>query len=266
MGSKGIVERMDVRPDNLYYKEHVTRYEFAQTYIKGGPILDIASGTGYGSELLRSNFDVLVVGVDIDRPSLIAARHAYPNPQIAFLASSGTHLPFQDASFSAITSMETLEHIREDREFLHELRRVLRSDGVCVISTPNRLYSLSHGITNPYHVREYSETELVELLSTFFQSVQVFYQGFDTRYHSEVREYAESIQSRKNQLNAPLSWVINHIYQPIKRLIPVSVVNYFIRKIMGLSYPQPRITDITISEQPVQDFSNFVVVCRKAAN
>lgn len=51
-GAKGTVERMDARPENLYYREHVARYEFAQTYIKGGPILDIASGTGYGSELL----------------------------------------------------------------------------------------------------------------------------------------------------------------------------------------------------------------------
>ncbi len=55
-------------------------------------------------------------------------------------------------------------------------------------------------------------------------------------YHAEVKTYAETISS---------------------------VVNYFIRKLLGLSYPQPHVADITISKQPVPDFSNFVVVYRK---
>lgn len=167
MSSKGITERMHVNPSSLYYWEHVARYEFARNYINDGPILDIASGTGYGSELLHSYCRAMVVGVDVDRPSLTAARRGYSNPRITFLAASGTHLPFQDASFAAIVSLETIEHIQEDRTFLSELRRVLRPDGVCIISTPNRLYSLHHDITNPYHVREYVETELIELLSSF---------------------------------------------------------------------------------------------------
>lgn len=266
MSSKGITERMHVNPDSLYYREHVARYEFARNYINDGPILDIASGTGYGSELLHSSCRAMVVGVDVDWPSLKAARRTYANPRITFLAASGTHLPFRDTSFAAIVSLETIEHIQEDRTFLSELRRVLRPDGICVISTPNRLYSLHHNITNPYHVREYIETELVELLSSVFESIEVFYQGFATTYHAEVKTYAESIQSQKKQLHPLLRWGIDHIYRPLKRLIPSSVVNYFIRKLLGLSYPQPHVADITISKQPVPDFSNFVVVCRKTNN
>lgn len=61
---------MHVNPDSLYYREHVARYEFARNYINDGPILDIASGTGYGSELLHSSCRAMVVGVDVDWPSI----------------------------------------------------------------------------------------------------------------------------------------------------------------------------------------------------
>jgi ubiquinone/menaquinone biosynthesis C-methylase UbiE len=263
MGKSEIVERMDVRENSLYYREHLARYDLARKYVSPGPILDIASGTGYGCDLLQPIYQALVVGIDIDFPALSAARRAYANRQITFLSASGTQIPFRTETFNTITSMETLEHIQDDQGFLAELSRVVRPDGVCILSTPNRMYSLKHGITNPYHMREYSETELVDLVSRFFSSVQIFYQGFDNDYHTTVREYSDAIQSRKENLNPVLRWVINHIYRPAKKLIPTSVANYYIRKFLHLSFPTPSSAHIAISPNPVQDCSNFVLVCRK---
>lgn len=263
MKSNGIVERMDVRPENLFYQEHVVRYNLARKYISPKPLLDIAAGTGYGSNLLQGSTQMLVVGMDLDLPSMLDAHHSYPNPQVMFMVGSGTAIPFSTGVFGNIISMETLEHIQDDRCFLSELARVLEPDGVCIISTPNRSYSLKHEINNPYHVREYTEDELVQLLKSFFSSIQVFYQGFDQNYHNKVRSYSESIQSQKKRRNPILRWGIDHIYRPLKGRIPDSLTNLFIRKLLGLSYPQPNLTDITISAQPVEDCSNFIVVCYK---
>ena len=193
MGINGIVERIAVRPDDLFYREHVARYELARKYVDHGPLLDIACGSGYGSEMLQDACEAMVVGIDIDQTAVAAAKQAFSNPQIVFMVGTGTALPFQPDSFLTITSMETLEHIEDDRGFLGELSRVLRPEGTCIISTPNQMHSLTHRVTNPYHVREYSEDQLKNLLSSFFQSIQVFYQGFDDSYHETVQNYAETI-------------------------------------------------------------------------
>lgn len=264
MRKKRELERMDVNPNDLHYREHLARYDFACRYVSPGPLLDIASGTGYGCAYLQADCKAHVVGIDIDRTSALEAHKAYPDPRITFMVGDGTAIPFQANTFKTITCLETLEHIQDDARFLSELARVLRSDGICVLSATNRLYSQKHEIRYPYHVREYDESELLQLLSSFMQPVQIFYQGFEERYHEDVRKYANEIQIQKRKLPKILRWAIDHFYQPFKQYIPVSITNHFIRNLLGLSYPQPGLTDITISTLPLVDCSTFVVICRKS--
>ncbi|MCX7791214.1 MAG: class I SAM-dependent methyltransferase [Chloroflexaceae bacterium] len=158
MQSTTVVERMEAETASLFFQEHVARYRFAANHIRSGRVLDIACGTGYGAEILAEIGEVEIIGVDVFRPALFQARDAYPDRRISFLAGSGTQLPFGSETFHAIVTLETIEHIADDKAFLHELARVLRADGVCVLSTPNRQYSLDRKIHNPYHVREYWPT------------------------------------------------------------------------------------------------------------
>ena len=58
----------------------------------------------------------------------------------------------------------------DDVLFLKEIYRVLRPGGVAVITTPNRLMSLSR---NPWHVREYAADELTKLAQTIFHYVEM---------------------------------------------------------------------------------------------
>ena len=44
---------------------------------------------------------------------------------------------FPDASFAAVTLWQVLEHIRNPREVLLEVRRVLKPGGICLLSVPN---------------------------------------------------------------------------------------------------------------------------------
>jgi SAM-dependent methyltransferase len=46
-------------------------------------------------------------------------------------------LPWADGQFDRIVSIDTLEHLEDDRPFLHELRRVLRPDGQAIVTVPN---------------------------------------------------------------------------------------------------------------------------------
>ena len=114
-----------------------------------------------------------VTGLDIDLPTVVAARAKYQAPGLRFEAGSVAAMPFADASFDCAVSFETLEHLAEQQEMLAELRRVLRPDGVLIISTPNKAeYSEKRDFHNEYHVRELHEDEFRALLGRYFGAQQ----------------------------------------------------------------------------------------------
>jgi len=48
-------------------------------------------------------------------------------------------LPYQDSTFDIVTATEVIEHLEDFRALLREIYRVLKTGGVCVLSTPNIL-------------------------------------------------------------------------------------------------------------------------------
>jgi SAM-dependent methyltransferase len=78
-------------------------------------------------------------------------------------------LPFSAAEFDRVVSFETIEHIAEQAEFLDEIKRVLKPDGVLILSCPNKAeYSDKRGFTNEFHVKELYRRELEALLAPRF--------------------------------------------------------------------------------------------------
>ena len=182
---------------------------------------------------------------------------------IRCLVADGISLPFGDNCFANIVTLETVEHVIHHRDFLQELSRVLHADGLCILSTPNRTYSLRRGIANPYHVREFDADDLRELLRDYFDSVVIYFQGLSSSYHSRVAQYAESVQQRKSTLSLPKRFVIDHIYHRAKCLVPARLTNLFIRSILGLSFPQPQPDDILFSFDLVQECNVLIAACRQ---
>ena len=63
-------------------------------------------------------------------------------------------LPFPDAAFDLVVHSDTLEHVEEPREALHECRRVLAPGGACVFTVPvlvGRLTASRRGRPASYH-------------------------------------------------------------------------------------------------------------------
>ncbi len=146
--------------------EHWHRYLFAREYAKGKRVLDIPSGEGYGSHLLAGVADS-VVGIDIAADAVAHANEKYRRDNLSYLAASGTKIPLPDASFDFIVSFEMIEHIHEQEAFLAEVNRLLKPDGVFLISSPNRVeYTEKTGYKNEYHVKELAHDELRAQLNT----------------------------------------------------------------------------------------------------
>lgn len=149
--------------------EHWHRYVLVRAWVAGKVVLDAACGEGYGSAFLAETA-ARVVGVDVSSDAVTHARSKYGGKaNLQYLEASATSIPLPDGSIDIVVSFETIEHLQDQEAMLAEFRRVLRPDGILVLSAPNRpVYSEEKNYRNEYHVREHDRMELSALLSPRF--------------------------------------------------------------------------------------------------
>lgn len=152
--------------DNPLHQRLLKPYVIAKEWIQGD-LLEVGCGEGRGIDML---LPYIASYSAIDKIDTAVARLKEKYPSGTFISGHLPPLPFQDASFDSLVSFQVIEHIEDDTLFLKEIHRVLRPNGIGLITTPNRLMSLSR---NPWHVREYTGEELTGLAKTIFQHVDV---------------------------------------------------------------------------------------------
>lgn len=245
-------------PGSPWYVVHVARYLFAQPHVEGRLTLDIACGTGYGLPILQERAR-RVIGVELDPRAAQEAKRNINGSPAAVIMADGCRLPFADQTFDVITSFETIEHLEERRQFVAELRRVLKAEGVCIVSTPNANHTkpVNGKPRHPYHVHEYTPEELQAELSDYFGEVQMLGQALDARFiippfWDEQEELAKNPRMRKHIL---LWRALNKV--PLKSRDLVS------RAVWG--HPLiPAETDYQFSQASVETAPVLVAICRGA--
>nr|WP_317850726.1 glycosyltransferase [Stenotrophomonas sp. OVS01A] len=137
-------------------------------------MLDLASGEGYGSAMLAGQARS-VRGVDISAEAVAHAAGIYAGrSNLQYLQGSAAQIPLPDQCVDVVVSFETVEHLLEQEQMLAEIRRVLRPEGVLVMSSPNKeVYSDKAGYHNEYHVKELYLDQFLELLGTQFPEIRV---------------------------------------------------------------------------------------------
>jgi SAM-dependent methyltransferase len=162
--------------NNDLWGEHVARYAFAARLACEKRALDLGCGTGYGTAQLADTA-AAAVGIDV-APEAIA--YALSNYSAArFLQCSAAAVPFPAASFDVVTAFEVIEHLPDWRALLVEARRVLRANGILIVSTPNRRYyaeTRAAAGPNPFHTHEFEYGEFRGALTEFFPHVQILFQ------------------------------------------------------------------------------------------
>jgi SAM-dependent methyltransferase len=140
----------------------------------GARVLDGAVGLGQLGVRMRAR-GARVFGIDF---SFDAARFA-TDAGVPSIVGDMTRLPFRDATFDAVTSGETLEHLERDGEAAGEIARALRSGGTAVVTVPalRALWSKSDQFQD--HKRRYSRGELRALFERAGMTVgKAAYWGF----------------------------------------------------------------------------------------
>lgn len=191
--------------------DHWARYLMSCEVASNKAVLDIACGEGYGSALL-AEVASSVIGVDVSEEAVNHAKRRYTKSNLEFRVGNCAAIPLNDSSVDLVVSFETLEHHDQHAEMFREIRRVLRSDGLLVISTPDRLeFSKIQGTTpNPYHVKELYRDEFEALLRSNFAYVAmlgqriVFGSGIfleDTAGTVVVHTLADEVGSRPQRFS-----------------------------------------------------------------
>jgi GT2 family glycosyltransferase/ubiquinone/menaquinone biosynthesis C-methylase UbiE len=163
--------------------EHWHRYLYTTRFVKDKVVLDIACGEGYGSFLLSTSNAKKVIGVDIDEEAVKNARNSYKNNDLEFVNGDVTSIPIESNKIDVIISFETIEHINEHQQklFLLEIARVLKPDGILIISTPNKLtYSDLPDYKNEFHIKEFYVDEFLDFLRKEFEYIELLGQRIFT--------------------------------------------------------------------------------------
>ena len=163
---------VELETPEIHY-EHLHRYYFAAQFAAGKNVLDLASGEGYGCVILASKA-LQVVGVEFDEMAVKHSTRRYQLSNVEFLQGTITGVPIQgEEIFDVITCFEAIEHIEEHDKLMVEIRRLLKQDGLFILSSPNKsLYTDEANYHNPYHVKELYFDELRSLLTNNFNHVQ----------------------------------------------------------------------------------------------
>jgi SAM-dependent methyltransferase len=149
---------------NPTWQRHAAAYAAAAELLPPGRVLDLGCGTGHSFALLAPRE---TVGVDIE-PAALAGQ-----PRETVVADM-RELPFPDASFASVLSVQSIEHVPDPERAMAEARRVLALGGTAIFVTPNRLtFGPPDEIVDPYHHVELDEPELRALCATAFDQVDV---------------------------------------------------------------------------------------------
>ncbi|RRS00366.1 class I SAM-dependent methyltransferase [Glycomyces terrestris] len=107
----------------------------------GVELLELGSGIGVGAALVAREFAAYVTGLDrskaqLDRAAAVNADDLEAlSGRLAFREGSVTAIPFPDASFDGVYSVEALQHVDDLAAVAREAHRVLRPGGAFAAAT-----------------------------------------------------------------------------------------------------------------------------------
>lgn len=158
---------------------HLNRYSMVKSLCADKTVLDAACGEGYGSFLMKKWGAASVDGVDIDKDTIEHASKLFASENVRFHTNTVEKLPFPDYTFDLIVSFETMEHVDNPDMFLKEMKRVLKPDGIIILSCPNDLYYYpDESVSNPFHKRKYNFFEFKEFAENYLGTTAEYYLGF----------------------------------------------------------------------------------------
>ena len=151
--------------------DRLAGYGFARRYAGGKIVADLCwEEVGYGSSLLAETAKS-VVGLTNSTAAADLARTAYPAPNVDYRKVNVPELPYPEDHFDVAVAFGVVENLQRPETLVREARRVLKQDGVLIISVPDKRVLLEDDRRGMY------VPEFRDLLEQHFDRVLVYRQG-----------------------------------------------------------------------------------------
>jgi len=104
----------------------------------------------------------------------------------------------------AIVSFDVIEHLEKYEEYVENILKLLKPDGMLIIGCPNRLELFNWNKEwNPFHFQEFSPYQMKRLLTKYFDEVKMGGQDFVSQDKREILRkmnlglYREEIRKKR---------------------------------------------------------------------
>lgn len=144
-------------------------FTLLQGVSKTSKILDIATGKGYLVKELNLMGFKNVSAADIDLKNFAFNKKQFSLKQV----DANCKLPYKPNYFDVVISSETIEHLKNPRDFMGEVFRILKPGGVFILTTPNvqtifsRIFFLFTGILAGHTKSDYIISGHIAVLPDF---------------------------------------------------------------------------------------------------
>jgi SAM-dependent methyltransferase len=122
-------------------------------------ILDAGCGPGHFMELLKEYGETAGTDYSLDR-LLFCRQEGFENLAQTDLC----HIPFHNDKFDLVVSIDTIEHIQNDRQAVRELYRVTKPGGVLAVTVPAFMVLWGSHDVNQGHYKRYRIHEMRAML------------------------------------------------------------------------------------------------------
>lgn len=190
-----ITELPGYKASEEQFQRFCNRYYFASQFCNNKEILEVACGSGQGLGHLAKKA-TKVVGGDVDENVLKYAQKQYKDRKNIELTLFDAHkIPFNDNSFDVVIIFEAIYYLKNFKKFLEETKRVLRKNGLLIISTANKSWSDFN--KSAFSYKYYTVPELFDILKendfkdiNFFGDSPVSEKGIKDKIISLIKKTA----------------------------------------------------------------------------
>jgi 2-polyprenyl-3-methyl-5-hydroxy-6-metoxy-1,4-benzoquinol methylase len=163
----------DVPEENYWFRRHLAVYEWIRPRVAGLRVVDMASGEGYGADVLARSARS-VTAVEANPEAFEHARLRYRRANLRFRRGM---VEVHAEPCDAIAFLQTIEHVHDPGAVLEHFRAMLEPPhAAAYVSTPNVLTLAPAGAErsgNPWHLVEYRADEFRALCRAHFARVEL---------------------------------------------------------------------------------------------
>jgi SAM-dependent methyltransferase len=237
---------------------HRIAYLYARELAHGLRVLDAGCGEGFNTALLAATA-AHVLGIDYAAAPVAAARAAFERANLEFRQLDVHALPQLGIRVDLVTNFQVIEHLADPERFLIAVRDALEPGGRLLLTTPNRLTSVSE---NPVHLREYTAAELGDLLRPIFSRVELKsvvgnerVRAFDAERRRQVQRILrlDPLGLRHHLPTAVMHFAFAHFGALVRRRVTT----------VATETRDLALEDFAVVEEPRPDALDLVALCHR---